>query len=287
MIPSLAVLACLAAAGDPAATGDLLLLPADGTIAVCARADAPEVFPGAELYGLIDGGAELFLELGFERATVQRYACAGQEVTLELYHMRDGGAALGVYLAKCGRETPDPELATRHTVGRLQLQLLKGAFYIVATGERPAEALRAALVGLAGSAASKVPAAADDPLAALPREALVVGSGRLIRGPFALQAMVTLGEGDVLQLQANGVTALGGEYTDGAGARYCRVLADYPSAAAAAGAFANVRDTLDPYLTPLERSDARLVFRDHAGRFGAVTLADRRVEVTANLATRP
>lgn len=282
-----AVLLAAAAAGGPATAGDLALLPADGAVAGCTRAGAPEVYPGSELYGLIDGGAELFLELGFERATVQRYAFAGQEISLELYRMRDPAAALGVYLAKCGREAPEPALAVRHTIGRVQLQLVKGDLYVAATGDRAADGLRAALLGLAGAAAASVPAAAADPLAALPREGLVAGTERLVRGQFTLQALVTLGEGDVLQLQANAATAVAGEYADGAGARHTRIVADYPSAAAAARAFAGVRDALDPYLTPVVRSEARLVFRDGAGRFGEVTVAGARLEVLANLAAQP
>ena len=280
----IAALLLAVAAAVPA--GDTALLPADGAVAGCTRSGSAELYPGAELYGLIDGGAEMFLELGFTRVTVQRYACASQEVTLELYRMDDATAALGVYLAKCGRETPDEALAARHTVGRLQLQLVRGDLYVAATGERAGDALRAALLGLAASAVGSV-AVGDgaDVLAALPRDGLVAGSERVIRGPFALQAIVTLGDGDILRLQANGTTAVAGEYLDAAGARYSRILADYPSAEAASRAFAAVRGGLDEYLTVIESSDARLVLRDHAGRFVVVARGDARVEVLANLMT--
>jgi hypothetical protein len=283
----IAALLLAAAAATGAVAGDAALLPADGTVAGCARSGAPEVYPGAELYGLIDGGAELFLELGFAHATVQRYACAGQEVSLEVYRMDDAAAALGVYLAKCGRETPDPALAARHTVGRLQLQLVRGDVYVAVTGERADAALRPALLGLTGAAVAAVPDAAADPLAALPRAGLVAGSERVIRGPFALQAIVTLGEGDVLQLARHSVTAVAGEYLDAAGARSSRILAVYSDESAASAAFAAVRDGLDEYLTVIERSDARLVLRDHAGRFVVVARDGARVEVLANLATSP
>jgi len=277
----------LAAAAVAPGVGDVTLLPGDGAIAGCARAGAPEVYPGSELYGLIDGGAELFLEMGFAHATVQRYACAGQEVSLELYRMRDAAAALGVYLAKCGRETPDAALAARHTIGRVQLQLVRGDLYLAVTGERADGALRGALLGLAGAAAAGVAHAGADPLAALPRDALVAGSERVIRGPYALQAIVTLGDGDVLRLAENGVTAVAGEYRDASGERHSRVLADYPDAAAAERAFSAATAGLDPYLSVVARAAARLVFRDHAGRFGAITRDGRRVEVLANLPAAP
>jgi hypothetical protein len=281
------IAALLLAAAAAAPAGDTALLPADGAVAECVRSGSAELYPGAELYGLIDGGAELFLELGFAHATVQRYACAGQEVTLELYRMDDAAAALGVYLAKCGRETPDPSLAARHTVGRLQLQLVRADLYLAVTGERAGDALRAALLGLAGAASGAVPAAAEDPLAALPRADLVAGSERVIRGPFALQAVVTLGEGDILQLARHRVTAVAGEYLDTAGARVSRVIATYPDEGAAGAAFAAVGNGLDEYLTVIERGEARLVLRDHASRFVVVTRSGPRVEVLANLPAAP
>lgn len=277
------ITALLLAAAAAVPAGDTALLPADGAVAGCTRSGSAELYPGAELYGLIDGGAELFLELGFTHVTVQRYACAGQEVTLELYRMDDAAAALGVYLAKCGRETPDAALSARHTVGRLQLQLVRGDVYVAVTGERAGDALRPALLGLAAAASGAVPVTEGDPLAALPRAGLVAGSERVIRGPFALQAIVTLGDGDILLLAQHGVTAVAGEYLEAAGARFSRILADYPSAEAASRAFAAVRGGLDEYLTLIESSDARLVLRDHAGRFVVVTRGGTRVEVLANL----
>ena len=284
MITAATLLALTLTAAEVPAAGDAALLPGNGAVAGCVRSGAVETYNGAELYGLIDGGAEAFLELGFERTTLQRYRFAGQEITLELYRMSDAAAALGIYLARCGRETPDPALAARHTVGRLQLQLVRGTLYAAATGEAPAEGLRAALLGLAGAAVATVAADAADPLAALPRDGLVASSERLIRGPFGLQAVLTLGEGDVLQLAANGATAVAGEYLDTAGARFSRIVVAYPSAAAAGRALANAGDSLDAYLTAVERSDERLVFRDHAGRFGLIRRDGTRLEVLANLA---
>jgi hypothetical protein len=278
-----AMLLAAAVAGGPTAGGDDALLPADGVVAGCARSGVAETYNGAELYGLIDGGAEQFLELGFERATVQRYAFAGQEITLELYRMRDAAAALGVYLAKCGRETPDPALAVRHTVGRVQLQLVRGDLYVVATGDRAVDGLRAALLGLAGAAVAGVPAAIADPLAALPHTSLVPGSARVIRGPYALQAIVTLGEGDALQLQPNGVTALAGEYPDPDGVRHILIQADYPSADAAARAFAYLGANLDSYLVVVSRQPDRLLLHDEAGRFRSIRLAGDRVSVSVEI----
>ena len=42
-------------------------------------------FTKNDLYGHINGGAELFLEFGFNELLVQRYEKGGEEITLEIY----------------------------------------------------------------------------------------------------------------------------------------------------------------------------------------------------------
>ena len=71
----------LAAAGARAGS-DLSLVPEDGTPAGFRRAEAPKVFAGAELYGHIDGGAEIFLELGFDALTLARFRRGDAEIVL-------------------------------------------------------------------------------------------------------------------------------------------------------------------------------------------------------------
>ncbi|HPB73006.1 MAG TPA: hypothetical protein PLX71_08505, partial [Phycicoccus sp.] len=73
--------------------------------------------PG-DLYNYIDGGAELFLEFGFEACTVQQYKRGADEAVMEVYRMDDPVAARGIYLMKCGVEKPDPAFKERHTADK-------------------------------------------------------------------------------------------------------------------------------------------------------------------------
>ncbi len=260
-------------------------LPADGEVAGWSLSGAAEAFAPPELYGQIDGGAEVFLELGFDRLDLQRYASGGHEVALELYWMTDPTAALGVYLLKCGRETPDPALADRNTVNPYQAQLVRGRVYLVVSrlqGEPPAEAM----VGLARLAASRLePGDGSAAFAALPSPDRVAGSERVVRGPFTLQEVVTLGEGDVLQLGGR-VTAVAARY-QGAGGEVTRLVASYPDQAAAASALASVREHLDPYLELLLDEPERLVLRDHRGRYGTVARVADRLELALDRVEPP
>jgi len=75
----------------------------DGTRAVRA---------GQELFALIDGGAELFLRHGFERAAVQSYSLASdRHIQVEIYMMQGADGAAEVFARKTGPENPRWPLA--------------------------------------------------------------------------------------------------------------------------------------------------------------------------------
>jgi hypothetical protein len=268
------------------------LAPGDGFLGLWNRDGETKVFDGAGLYGHINGGAEVFLELGFSRLEVQRYTSGKEDVILEIYHMDDPAAALGIYLMKCGRETPDHELTVRHTVNRYQLQLLRGSVYLTVSNPEAGEEAARCLTGFARHVVDRLTRASDpaaDPLAifdSLPVEGRVAGSERVIRGPFTLQAVYTFGKGDVLSLEA-GVTAVAADYEDQEDDTYTAILASYPGEAEAAAALRHAAESFDSTLEILYRDTSELVFRDHAGRYGKLGISGTRLLAAVNLARRP
>ncbi len=278
--------ALLLAAGAVLAAGDEALLPPSGGVPPFARIGSTRVFPGADLYAHIDGGAEIFFEFGFERLTVQDYRGPAGEIGVECYRMSDPLAALGIYLGRCGRETPAPGLAERHTAGRYQLLLVRDRFFVVIDNPAGTPALAEVLVAFARSVAARLPPSQPlDPFAALPAAGLVPGSRRLIRGPVALEAIATLGRGDILQL-AGTLTAVAGEYA-GEDGRTALIVVTYPTDGTARAALAHLVAGLDPEIVPLRSDAARLVFRDYDGSFGAATVAGSRLEIRLRLKRPP
>jgi hypothetical protein len=265
-----------------ASAGDAGLLPADGDIPGWRIADHTRSFRGAELYGWIDGGAELFLELGFDELLVRRYTDGTSELTLESYLMADPAAALGVYLAKCGVESPADSLSERHTVGRVQLLLVKGAHHLVITLDAPKRDSTATLVSFARFVAVRVPSSPEVAvLALLPPEGLVPGSIRIVRGRFSLEALVVLADGDALGL-SGGVTAVAGRYRREA-REETMLVADYPSPVAAAAALARLETDHDPLLTLVDHTADALVLRNPTGLFTTVSVSGTRLQVRAEL----
>ena len=266
--------------------GDATLLPADGFAGAWKKNGPTKVFTSEDLYGHINGGAEAFLELGFEQLTVQKYKAGANELAIEIYRMSDPTSARGIYLSKCGKETPDPALNERHTASRQQILWQRHRYYIVIYNTAGGAANAPMLVKAAQAMAPRLPADAPVPvLDVLPAAGLVPGSSRVIRGPVSLQALYTLGDGDILQLDGK-ITGAAGDYKDAAGATSL-VVVDYPSPAAAAAAFAHLKANLDSYLKPSSATATKLVFQDYEKKFGVVTVAGRRLQVRLHLTKPP
>ena len=261
--------------------------PDSNSIPEWVRSGATETFTRSELYGYINGGAELYLELGFETLRLQRYRNGEDRLTVELYRMTDPAAALGVYLAQCGTERRDETFDLRHTVGRYQLQLVKSRYYVSVKNDSGHDSRRTDLVRFGRAVAYRIPDGEPIPaVGLLPAEGRIAGSLRILRGPVGLQSICTLGPGDVLRLGGT-VTALSARYSPSDGAAHTRILVPYPTTAAALEAFRHLATHLDPYLEVLVRDTRRVVFKDYTGRYGRILLDARRIDIRLHLDEPP
>ncbi len=245
-----------------------------------------QVFKEGGLFDFIDGGAEIFIEFGFERVLVQRYAKGEAELTLEAYEMTDADAALGIYLMKCGVETPVAGLSARHTGDPAQLTILKGRYFLHVNSFGAGPDLTPEMIALARRALDAIPdESAGRHLDRLPAEGLVAGSARLLRGPYGLQSIVTLGEDDILSWGGK-VIAVAGDYR-AANDTWTLIVSPYPDEAAASAALAYLRAHLDSYLKVTEERGAGFVFRDFKDKFGSVRKIGPVLELRLGLANPP
>ena len=261
-------------------------MPPSGFLGAWERDGEGKEFPGSNLYVHIDGGAEIFLELGFETLSVQRYAHEKNGIALEIYQMTDHAAALGIYLMKCGTETPDPGFSERHTSGPYQVLFVKGKSYVKINNTEGTRAASDALLEFARYAEERIPGevTGGDPFAALPGEGRIAGTERVIRGRFTLELIYTLGKGDVLLLKEKNVTAITADYTDEKGLEpYTLILAKYKSEGEAKEAFNNLSGNLDPYIEKTSSTGTALAFKGYSGKFGRVEVKGPRIEIKVNL----
>ena len=268
------------AAGPPA-------IPGPGFAPGWVKSGQLRTFTSQDLFNQIDGGAELFLELGFAKLRLQAYARDKAVLTLNAYEMESAASALGIYLMTMGSETPFPEIAARNSGEEAQVAIVKGRYFIQIDnlGEVPASRAEAAALAnafLAGVAEE----AALTPLDLLPAEGKVPGSERLIRGPYGLQPYFTFGEGDILSLGGRtfGVVA---NYRERPDAVFLRFIIPYAEETQAGSVYANLLANLDPYLNVLETRERAFVFEDHLGKFGIVERKGSNLDIRVSLDRKP
>jgi hypothetical protein len=200
--------------------------------------------------------------------------------------MTDSPAAAGIYLMKAGKESPAAGFRERHTANKYQLMFCRNRYFVIVNNLSGREALAPIEVRFASAIASKLPAASPMvELQALPRAGLVPGSARLVRGAYGLQAVYTLGEGDILLLERK-LTAASGNYKSPRG-DYTLIVATYTDAAQAKRAFDHLQKNLDRYLKVVDQKPDRFVFEDYAKKYGVVSVVGKRLEARVKLAQKP
>ncbi len=192
-------------------------------------ADPALRFVGNDLSGHINGGAELFHEFGFRDLRVEDWKNdAGQQISLETYRMSDALAALGIYLAKCGREKPLADFPHRNTANPWQLSACRGARFVQVNNFSGEEAHLPAMRALAEGALAGEADAGPDSLLALLSESWpgqpLSGSLRLLRGPLALQPLLTLPGDNALAL-SDTICGIAGRFLERAGVNQTTVIA--------------------------------------------------------------
>lgn len=251
------------------------------------RAGSPAEYQKGQLFNYIDGGAEIFLEFGFDRLLVQEYRKRNSELVLELYQMESPESALGIYLLKCGTETPVEGIPARNSGDPTQFTILKGSAFIHINNPEGGTSFLPVMSDLARRLLESIPEVPAAPLLeALPEKDRVPGSERLVRGPYALQPIYTLGEGDILDLRGE-VFAVAADYRDQEREPSTRLIVPYPDDQRAEAAFRNLLANLDPYLKVIEKRDQEFIFTDFRGRIGKVVKTGARLELRLNLISGP
>jgi len=87
-------------------------------------------FTAESLYGYMNGGAELYLEYGFDTLVVTEVVSGGKDIKIEFYCMSDAEAAFGIFSVSRFRCNGGPKLTDLQCRSAYQLQLCKGRYYM-------------------------------------------------------------------------------------------------------------------------------------------------------------
>lgn len=110
---------------------------AQASLSTMVLADLPGIeitktrtFTAESLYGYMNGGAELYLEYGFDTLTVTEITSEGKDIKIEFYCMSDTEAAFGIFSVSRFRCNGGPKLTDHQCRSAYQLQFCKGRYYV-------------------------------------------------------------------------------------------------------------------------------------------------------------
>lgn len=239
-------------------------------------------FKANNLYGYIDGGAELFLELGFKELLVGYYSNGKSEIVVESYEMESPESALAIYLQKCGKEKSLSGIKARNTGDKFQISCIKGSSYIIINNSSGNAGLLPDMIQLANKALDNIKAVKNIAFfKLLPQKNIVKGSMLIFRGMYSLQSIYTFGEGDVLLLKGK-IFGVAADYKD-ISSNYTMLCIEYPSNILADNAYNNLTTHLDNTKKIIDKNKNYLTFKDHSGKFGSIICKGKLIEIKINL----
>lgn len=264
-----------------------LKLPGDNFYNGWKKAGKIDKYYQNDLYGHINGGAELFLEFGFDSLLVQDYNYGKFEVSLEIYCLDSPEAALGIYLMKCGKENPCSEIKARNTGSVYQILAVKNQYFIQCNNFKGIKESKPAMVTLANDFLDRIISNEEIRIfELLPQENLIAGSELIIRGPYALQPIYTFGEGDILQLGGK-IFGIVADYVISGDEKFTYLIIPYPEQKICAEVFKHVKQNLDPYLEVIRQSESEILFKDYRQKYGSINMKSNQLQIKIHLSGLP
>ncbi len=109
-----------------------------------------EAFNSSELWGLINGGADLYFEYGFDKLLLQEISIGAEQFRIEIYHMIDEPAAFGIYSVSVHRCIEMGRLHVNDCINAYQVQMAIGNIYASIINYTGSESARETSVEIAG-----------------------------------------------------------------------------------------------------------------------------------------
>lgn len=183
--------------------GDILsLLPKSGEIPSWQSLNQPSVYYEDTLFDYIDGGADIFLEYGFDALAVQEYANNDRSILVEIYKMKDSCAAFGIYSLRRDHRLPKLKVGNDGVVGDYQVSFWQGNYYVVVRTYRSDKEANVAMATFAKNIAKKIgpEGAAPSILKVLPQKHLIPRSQKYVKGLLAINSQYYFSRENIFQL---------------------------------------------------------------------------------------
>lgn len=118
--------------------------------------DRNECFDGGSLWGYMNGGADIYLEYGFEILRVEEFSNEEETIKLELYKMANPVSAFGIYSIKTFKCKQSNTITTIDCLNPYQFQLLYGEYYIQLINESGSTNAKQTMISIAETLLNKI-----------------------------------------------------------------------------------------------------------------------------------
>jgi|GEM_PF-2325263 len=178
------------------------VLPAQGALPGWEASYDAMAYEGEDLFFLINGGADLYMEYGFlDVAAVELNHPEKGSVYIELYKMDSDTAAFGIFSLRKGNLSVEVNRAPWVAYGEDFMHVWQGAFYMSVSGGRLQENARLQVfAGLIGYLAEKAPAENQLPLLFKKCGPEDSKSAAYIMGPLALSNIYNFGHENIFRV---------------------------------------------------------------------------------------
>lgn len=109
-----------------------------------------QLFDGGSLWGYMNGGADIYLEYGFEVLRVMEFTKEDENLKMELFKMDDPISAFGIYSIKTFKCVKSKLLTSFDCLNPYQFQIQYGDYYIQIINESGSKAAQEMMKELAG-----------------------------------------------------------------------------------------------------------------------------------------
>jgi hypothetical protein len=164
--------------------------------------DSARIFAGEELFTLIDGGADIYLEYGFQQVAAVKYRNnLENSIKLEIYEMSDAPAAYGMFSLVAGNQGKKVHVGNEGRIYDYYLMFWKNKFLIFLTGDDTTDEIKSGILAMSLSIDQHLGASGDKPAlaACLPNDGL--RSCTFIRGNIGLSSFYTFDNKNIFRVK--------------------------------------------------------------------------------------
>lgn len=174
--------------------------------------DKPQEYVSNDLFVMIDGGAETYIEYGFQQALDAKYLLENTKtISVQIYEMTDDGAAFGIYTATRNEDDRNVGIGNYSSGNDYYIMVQKGKYYYVVSSEEKTPELQKTVSDIAKSISNEI--AENAALPDIVKKGLDAGFNvenlKYIRGKIALSSNYFFGHMELFKTRDAIFTEIG------------------------------------------------------------------------------